>query len=374
MSSLADVADDEVHVGVGAPLSGVAAHLGREMAQAATLAVDDANAAGGVLGRPIVAHVADDCGDPAVGTDIARSFGSDPRVVGVVGHYNSDVALAVEDVYHDAGLAMVNPIVSNPGLTERGLATVFRLTNRDDRTGEAIAGHLVRALGKRRAAVIATTTTYGLSMADQFARAFVAAGGDVVAWQSVTEGAGDAEVADLVRSLPRDVDMVFYGGSFEGAAAVRAMRSAGLGQLLATGDGCWDVDAFLTPAGAAASEGDGTLVLSATPQIGEVPGSAAFASRYRERYGPIGNYAVNSYDAMGVLLGAIGEAAASTGAAPSRSSVVSAVRDRAHDGIAYASPTRWDAKGDNLATGTYLNVVDDGRFRQVAEIPRPFAG
>jgi branched-chain amino acid transport system substrate-binding protein len=94
--------------------------------------------------------------------------------------------------------------------------------------------------------------------------------------------------------------------------------------------------------------------------------------------GVAAHYAVNSYDAMALLLGAIGQTAEDAGAAPSRSSVVAAVRDRAHDGIAYPAPTRWDGKGDNLATGTHLNAVDQtpdgGRFRQVAEIPRPFEG
>ncbi|MER9541344.1 MULTISPECIES: hypothetical protein [unclassified Mesorhizobium] len=37
-------------------------------------------------------------------------------------------------------------------------------------------------------------------------------------------------------------------------------------------------------------------------------------------------------------------------------------------GIAYREPVRWDEKGDNLAAVTALNGVENGRFRQIAEI------
>jgi branched-chain amino acid transport system substrate-binding protein len=47
---------------------------------------------------------------------------------------------------------------------------------------------------------------------------------------------------------------------------------------------------------AAATQGEGVLVLSAAPAVGRVPGSAEFAARYQARYRPIATYAVNSYD------------------------------------------------------------------------------
>src|SRR5262245_56106817 len=60
-------ADRICAVGVGAPLSGPAAELGREMAQAIQLAVDEANAAQDVSGVRIEALIWDDRGDEAKG-------------------------------------------------------------------------------------------------------------------------------------------------------------------------------------------------------------------------------------------------------------------------------------------------------------------
>jgi len=214
----------DVRVAVVAPLTGVSAHLGREMAQAARLAVDEHNAQ---HESGVVADVRDDAGDPQVGVAVAADLCARPDVLGVVGHYNSDVTLAAAPVYADAGLAMITPIVSNPALTQRGLRGVFRLTNRDDATARAIAGHLYSELGKRAAAVVETTTTYGSSMAEQFVAAFTGTGGEVVGRYQVDEGEPDLD--DVVRGLPDGYDMVFYGGSFEGAPLLAALRRGGGG-------------------------------------------------------------------------------------------------------------------------------------------------
>jgi branched-chain amino acid transport system substrate-binding protein len=127
-------------------------------------------------------------------------------VLAVIGPYNSNVALTAALVYRDAGLAPVGPIVSNPALTESGWDTVFRFTARDDDTAAAIAGHLAGPLGKRRAALVATATAYGSSMAGRFADAFARAGGAVLARHEVAEG--ETRLDALADALPAESDVV----------------------------------------------------------------------------------------------------------------------------------------------------------------------
>ena len=173
----------------------------------------------------------------------------------------------------------------------------------------------------------------------------------------------------MVRAFPRDFDLVFYGGSFDGAALLKAMRTAGLHQLFAAGDGCWDVRNFVEPSASAASAGEGVLVLAATLAVGRMLGSVDFASRYTSRYGRIGNYALNSYDSMRLLIEAIVQATRIAGDdVPDRVDVIDAIQRSTYQGLAYRDPVRWDDKGDNLASLTALNIVCDGRFEQIAEI------
>jgi len=257
---------------------------------------------------------------------------------------------------------------SNPGVTERGLDNVFRLTNRDDNKGPAIAGYLYRTLGKRRAVVVDDQTVYGRGLADLFAHGFTGAGGEVVVRTVVTVGQKDFHAT--VAALPKDFDVLFFAGIGEAAPLLKELRAQGLTQRFACGDGCWDVKGFIARTDGAATQGEGVLVLSAAPAVGRVPGSAEFASRYQAKYGPIANYAVNSYDSARLVLLAIETAATRKGGTPTRAEVLAALRSVTFQGIAYARPVTWDAKGDNAAAVIFLNVVEGDRFKEIGEVSR----
>jgi branched-chain amino acid transport system substrate-binding protein len=257
---------------------------------------------------------------------------------------------------------------SNPAVTERGLPNVFRLTNRDDNKGPGLAAYLYQKRGKRKAVVMDDQTLYGKGLADAFAKAFAAQGGTVLTRPTVKPG--DRDFRGLLGGLPKDFDVLFYGGIAEAPFVLKQMRELGLEQLFACGDGCWSVKGFIQPAEGAAAKGEGVLVLSAAPAIGRVAGSQAFAERYGKRFGPIANYAASSYDAARVLLAAIEQAARGASGPPTRADVLAALRTVHFQGIAYARPVEWDAKGDNKGAVIFVNVVDGDRFREVAEIGR----
>jgi branched-chain amino acid transport system substrate-binding protein len=364
----AQPAGQEVHVGVGAPLTTASATFGVEMRNAVELAVAERNAAGGILGARVVAVAADDQADNQKGAVIAKRFCDDAAVLGVVGHVNSGVTIAAAPVYGACGLAMITPMSSSPGVTEQGLANVFRLTNRDDRKGPGLARWLF-AKGKRRAVVLDDGTVYGRGLADGFAKGFEAAGGSVAARESVK--AGETEFRPLLERLPKDFDVLFFAGIREGAYIVKSMRALGLSQAFACGDGCWSVGGFIKPAADAATAGEGVRILSAAPALGTVPWSAEFAARYTAKYGPINNYAANSYDSARILMRAIERAASSRHAMPARSDVVAAMRAGPFQGIAYARAVEWDAKGDNVAAVIFVNTVVDHRFKEIDQIAGP---
>ena len=364
----AQLAGQTVALGVAGPLTGGGAPFGVEQKQAVELAVDEKNAAGGILGAHVVLVTGDDRADANEGKALAQRFCDDARVLGVVGHVNSGVTIEASTVYQACGLGMLTAMSSGPGVTDRGLATVFRLTNRDDHKGPAIATYLYRTLGKKRVVVVDDQTPYGRGLADLFAQAFTRAGGTVVGRATVT--VGQTDFGATVTALPKDFDVLFFAGIAEAAPLLKAMRAAGLMQRFACGDGCWDVKGFVARADGAATQGEGVLVLSAAPAVGQVPGSAEFAARYRARYGPIANYAVNAYDSARLVLLAIETAARQKSALPTRGEVVAALRAAQFQGIAYARPVVWDAKGDNTAAVIFLNVVEGDHFKEIAEVSR----
>jgi branched-chain amino acid transport system substrate-binding protein len=354
-----------IKIGIGGPLTTTSAGFGVEMRQAAELAVDEYNAAGGLDGTKIVPVAVDDKADVEAGKVVAKSFCDDPAILGVVGHVNSGVAIATGKVYADCGLAVITPMASNPKVTDSGFATTFRLTNRDDRKGPGLARYLIQKMGKKRALVIDDGTAYGVGLADQFVAGF-SGGATVVDRKSVR--VGDQNFAEFVKAWPKDFDVVFFAGIREGALILKEMRAQGLTQLFSCGDGCWDTKAFILAAEGAATKGEGVRVLSAAPALGDVPGSAEFAARYTAKYGPINNYAASSYDSARVLMAAIAAASKSSGGQLNRADVVAALRALSFQGIAYAKPVQWTEKGDNKSAVIFVNVVEADRFKQIDQI------
>src|SRR2546422_7883182 len=235
-----------VRIAIGAPLSGGAASFGVEMKQAVELAIEEQNAAGGLRGARVEANTADDEASDAKGQAVARAFCEDPTTLGVVGHVNSNVSISASNIYVACGLLMITPMSSNPLVTDRGLPNVFRLTNRDDHKGPGLAAHLYRKLGKRKAVVMDDQTVYGKGLADVFAKAFSALGGAVVARPTVK--VGDREFHALLGTLPKDFDVLFYGGVAEAADGLKKLLGVGLHQLFAFADGGWGGGGVVQPA------------------------------------------------------------------------------------------------------------------------------
>jgi branched-chain amino acid transport system substrate-binding protein len=362
----AQLAGKEVHIGIGGPLTTGAASFGVEMRQAVQLAVDERNATGGILGAKIVADAVDDAADNQKGEAAAKHFCDDPADLAVVGHVNSGVTIAASTVYNGCGLVMLTPMASSPGVTDRGLANIFRLTNRDDRKGPGLASYLYKVDGKRRAIVVDDQTPYGKGLADSFAKGFEGVGGTILARKAVT--VGDTDFHAMLSGLPKDFDFLFFGGIREGALILKQMRETGMNALFACGDGCWDVKGFIVPSEGAAMKGEGVRILSAAPSLGKVPGSSEFAARYTAKYGAINNYAANSYDSARIAMAAIEQAATTKKGMPTRAEVLSAIKSLKFQGIAYARPVEWTANGDNAAAVIFVNVVEGDHFREVDQI------
>jgi branched-chain amino acid transport system substrate-binding protein len=363
--ALAQLSGQEIHIGVGGPLTTGSATFGVEMRQAVDLAVAEKNASGGLLGAKIVVDVLDDQANATEGEKVAKNFCDGPAL-GIVGHVNSGVTIAASKVYASCGLPMITPMSSNPAVTENGLPNVFRLTNRDDRKGPGLAAYLIEKMSKRRAIIVDDGTAYGKGLADSFSKGFEAKGGAVLGRDQVK--VGDTLFADLVKGLPKDFDFLFFGGIREGALILKEMRDEGVNQLFACGDGCWDVKGFITPSAGAAEKGEGVRILSAAPALGKVPGSSEFAAAYTAKYGPINNYAASSYDTARVLMAAIEAAAKSKNAVPSRADVLAALKGIQFQGIAYAKPVQWSEKGDNLAAVIFVNKVAGDHFEEIDQI------
>ena len=274
------------------PLTGSIAHLGKDDENGVALAIDKANAEKLVIGgKPVTFKMVseDDQADPKTGTTVAQKL-VDAKVAAVVGHLNSGVTIPASEIYAKAGIPVISGSATNPTLTERGLATVFRTVGRDDQQGPAIAAYIAGELKGKKVAIIDDKTAYGEGLANEVEKALKGAKVSIVARERTTDKETDFK-AILTKIKARNPDVVFHGGmDATGGPMLKQARELGIKAVFAFGDGaCTDEMSKLA---GAASEG------FACSQAGlpAVAASKEFQDAFKAKFGEIKQYAPYFYD------------------------------------------------------------------------------
>ena len=118
--AFAGTAQAQIKMGVAGPLTGPNAAFGAQLKNGTDQAVEDINAAGGIMGQKITVSYGDDVSDPKQGVSVANKFAGD-GVKFVVGHFNSGVTMPASEVYQENGILRSRPSATNPKITERKL-------------------------------------------------------------------------------------------------------------------------------------------------------------------------------------------------------------------------------------------------------------
>ena len=241
LSACGDSAPDvpkqqSLKIAVAAPITGKDAAFGSQLRNGAIQAIEDLNAAGGILGQQISLSVEDDNGDPKQGVSIANKVAGE-GVKLLIGHFNSGVSIPASDVYHENGILMISPGSTNPALTDRGLWNVFRVCGRDDQQGTVAGQYIAQNLADRKIAIVHDKTTYGKGLADETKKAINEAGITEVLYEGINSG--EKDFSALISKLKEaEAQLVYFGGVHTEAGLIaRQMRDQGLDATLMGGDG-----------------------------------------------------------------------------------------------------------------------------------------
>ena len=233
---LAGVAHAQVKLGMAGPITGPSAATGAQMKNGVEQAIEDINAAGGILGQKLSMSIGDDVSDPKQGVSIANKFVGD-GIKFVVGNYNSGVSIPSSEVYNENGILQITPASTNPTFTERKLWNVFRTCGRDDQQGEVAANFIVTKMAGKKIAIVHDKTTYGKGLADETKKGMNAKGMTEVLYEGVNTG--EKDYAAIVSKIKQSgADLVYFGGLYtEGGLIVRQMRDQGVQAVMMGGDG-----------------------------------------------------------------------------------------------------------------------------------------
>ncbi|MBS0511496.1 MAG: branched-chain amino acid ABC transporter substrate-binding protein [Proteobacteria bacterium] len=363
-----------VRIVTHSPLSGPQSLLGEAIKFGAQLAVEQQAKELADLGFKVVLQPEDDQATPNVGVANANRFVNDAKVLAVVGHYNSSVAIPASEIYSKVGLTMISPANNATQITDRTStrAVVNRLCGRDDVLGPVAARFATDELKARTAYVINDKSAYGSGLAGAFEKAFRAAGGKV----SLSVGIDDKETdfsSILNRAGVEKPDLIFYGGFYpQGGLLIKQMRQKGVAAAWMSGDGVDSVD--LQKIAGAANMRDTYFATSSVP-VGQLPAGRKFVADYKEKFGkaPEG-FSAFAYDSASVALKGIANAVkANGGKLPARSQVAAEVRNVKLDGV--TGSIAFNPKGDVLAAKYAVIKAEpsptDNKVIKILEVAAP---
>ena len=295
-------AQEPIKIGQFASLTGKEASLGQSSNKGTMMAIDDLNATGGVLGRPLLLVTEDTQSKPGETATVVKKLISRDKVIALLGEVASSRSLEAAPIAQAAKIPMISPASTNPKVTETG-AYIFRTCFIDPFQGPVMARFARERLkAKRVALVVSTSSAYSIGLAKFFREAFVANGGTIVLEQKYSEGDKDFK-AQLTAIKAAGVDAVFNPGYYnEGALIVRQARDLGL-TLPIFGADSWEAEALIQLGGKAV---EGAYLCSHYSPEDPSPRVQNFVAAYKQRFGstPDSNASLG-YDSVLVLVDAI---------------------------------------------------------------------
>src|SRR6187551_748068 len=307
--SVTDTGGDIV-IGMYGSLTGDGASFGLSSKDGTELAVDEINAAGGVLdGRKFTLLIEDDQSKPEEATSAVTKLITQDKVVAVLGEVASRRTLAAAPVAQRYQIPLITPASTNERVTEVG-DYIFRVCFIDPFQGEVLAKFAYNDLKARKVAILKDIQQdYSVGLTDSISTHFTALGGQVL--DPVSYSTGDADFkAILTQVRSQRPDVVFATGYYpEAAIIVRQARELGMKMPILGGDG-WVGDALQNGRDAL----NNTYISNHYSGDNPDPTVQNFVSTYKKRFNRDPDaIAALAYDAIKVLADSLARAQSTNG-------------------------------------------------------------
>ncbi len=303
-------ADCPIKIGGLAPLSAPGSVTGGEAMRAAmNIAIEDINAAGGILGCKAQIVIADTEGLPEKGTAVMEKLISQNKVVAVAGGYHSSVGVASEQVAHKHGIPVVFAETWSDEITSTKLPEIFRIAPLSSEVAKFQSKFAMTVPGVKKVAMIVENTDFGRPNAEASIKVLEKAG---IKSAMFTVDIGNQDFASIIeRMKAANPDMIFVILTGEASYNfTQQAADAGIGpedipmicdQIALESKAYWTN----VPDGNYAF----MMRVGIPPQLfNDV--AKAFVKRYKEKTGKKAaeSYAFEAYDSVRILAQAINEA------------------------------------------------------------------
>jgi branched-chain amino acid transport system substrate-binding protein len=303
---------DSIKVGEYASLTGKEAGFGQTSHHGVMLALEEINAAGGVLGKKLELAYEDNQTKSGESATAVKKLISRDKVIALIGEVSSSRSLEAAPIAQAAKIPMIAPAATNPKVTQVG-DYIFRVCFIDPFQGTVMAKFAKDDLKAKKVAILSSVSNaYSLGLAKYFRETFTAGGGEVVSEKNFSEGDKDFR-AQLTAVKSAGVDAVFVPSYYtEAALIVRQARDLGITVPFFGGDG-WEDEQLLKIGGEALN---GCYYSTHFSAENTDPAVAKFVQKYKTRWnGEVpGAFSALGYDSIYVLADALKRAGSTEGA------------------------------------------------------------
>ena len=278
----ATAADDEIRLGVISPASGNYADLGAAERRGITMAVEEFNAAGGVLGKQIRMIVEDTETNPAAGARKAQKLIERDKVHFMLGGVSSSVAIAISEVAQRGNTIYFNTNTNSDECTGKYChRTNFRVGPNNTMLVRAVAPYIARNFGKNWY-FITHDYTWGRSGTAAFREILAKEGGKDMGEALIPMGTRDfSSYLIKIRNLNPKPDMIMCTiGGLDRSAMFEQIRQFGMDKDFRWGFSLMDYgDAWAV----GPDKAIGTFAVEWYHTI-NAPGVKEFVARYQQRW------------------------------------------------------------------------------------------
>jgi branched-chain amino acid transport system substrate-binding protein len=349
---------ETIRIGEYASLTGKEATFGQASHKGTMLAIEELNAAGGVLGKKLQLITEDDQSKSGEAATAVKKLISRDKVVAVVGEVASSRSLEAAPICQHAQIPMISPSSTAPEVTASG-DYIFRVCFIDPFQGTVMAKFAKDTLKLRKVALLSSASSaYSVGLAKYFKERFAADGGIVALEPRYSEGDKDFR-AQLTAIKAANVDGVFVPGYYTEAALIcRQARDLGLNVPFFGGDG-WESPELIQLGGTTV---EGSHFVTHYSPENKDPFVAAFNERFQRRWGNVSDTLTGlGYDAVMMLADAL-KRAGTTESAKLREALASTANFKGVTGTITLDAQR------NPTKSAVVLMVKDGRFRFVESI------
>ncbi|MEH6630510.1 MAG: ABC transporter substrate-binding protein [Halopseudomonas aestusnigri] len=271
---------DTVKIGMNVPLTGFAAADGKSALLGAELAVEQANAEGGINGTQIELVRYDDQASPKQSVPIANKLiGHDEVSVAISGSY-SGATRAAAGIFQSEGVPYISAFAVHPDITKSG-EYVFRTSFVGEVQGRAGAKLIGEMLGKKKVVVITLKNDFGKSLAAGFKSKAADFGIDII--NEYEYSIKDRQFGPIVTKVKSDKPDAIYasGYFFTAGPLVAQLRAAGI-DVPVIGQEGYDSEKFIEIAGPSS---DGVLITTSLDRDSSVAETKDFIAAFEAKAG-----------------------------------------------------------------------------------------